>query len=280
MLHYHLYDLAPDFDFLASDSPPALKYLFEDQLKRARDLLAHRTPAQVAYALESLDWMLEEGGERLEEYALEVCNTEGECYVNRTKALKHLQAVFDIAEQESLPNASWVDYFAVLAIAYVAEMVNELETANRPSNWESNYGLKDPELKSNTSDSIRYVQIEWALESMEAVCYAEHLNWIADANNRTEVDLEALRQEAHKDLSSKGGKKRVARYKPLKENILAHHDAHYANRSARNAAKRIYEDLASEINAVLNTEDPEKQIEKWLGQHRRKKRKQSDQKAE
>lgn len=73
-----------------------------------------------------------------------------------------------------------------------------------------------------------------------------------------------------KTTSKKGGKKRTARYEPLKEKVFSLYKEKYQKRSNRDAAHRIAKDLAEDIASVMQTEEPEITIAKWIGQFKKK----------
>jgi len=124
MLHYQLYDYDKDFDYLSDDVPGVLYDYLGNQLERALNVLARRSREQIDYAIESPDWMLRQGGELLFEEAMRVTKEKGHCSISRVKALKRLARQIDISEQSSPPDATWADYFVVLAIPYALEMLH------------------------------------------------------------------------------------------------------------------------------------------------------------
>ncbi|MBK8162005.1 MAG: hypothetical protein IPK65_02275 [Gammaproteobacteria bacterium] len=125
MLHYHLFEFDLAFDLKTGRLPDSLHLFFGDQLTRARALLADRTPTQIDFLIDSLDWILRESGPKEFETAIAATERDGECFISRVKALKLRREEFDITGQPSLPDASWVDYFAVLTLAYVSEYLYE-----------------------------------------------------------------------------------------------------------------------------------------------------------
>ena len=109
-----------------------LDYYFGDQLERARELLKNRGLAEIHYALDSLDWILKKGGELEFTHSTAVADEKGHCVISRVKALKLYADITDISNQTSLQNATWSDYFAVLTMAYIAEILDRRNFSTNP----------------------------------------------------------------------------------------------------------------------------------------------------
>lgn len=265
MLHYHLFEFDPAFDLLNDKLPDALHGYFGDQLNRARALLVGRTPTQVDYLLDSLDWMLRESGPKEFDTAMTITERDGECFVSRVKALKLRYREFDISNQSWVLDASWVDYFAVLTLAYIDEMLYEYKQANETR--ESQFKIDPASL-----------MIDWALEAMDAVCYAELLKAVADQlaehDMRTKMDIDTAVREELQERGRKGGLKRAEPFAHLRQKVLQRYEMNYMGKSAHKAATLIYEDLKMEVDKILSKYEPEKRLEKWIGQHRRRLRQQ------
>lgn len=265
MLHYHLFEFDPAFDLKTGRLPDSLHLFFGDQLTRARALLTHRTPAQIDFLIDSLDWILRESGPKEFETAMATTEQDGECFISRVKALKLRREEFDISGQPSLPDASWVDYFAVLTLAYVSEYLYEHQS-----------GIQVPEVHS--SGDYPGVMIDWALDAMDAVCYAEHLEAITDRlaerDKQNKVTIDIAVREKLQERGRKGGLKRAEPFAQLRQKVLHHYDMNYKGKSAHKGAKLVYEDLRTEVNTILSKYEPEKRLEKWIGQHLRRLRQQ------
>lgn len=263
-LSYHLYDFHPDFDLQYTKLPGHLFFYFGDQVKRARTLLVNRTPDQVAYIIDSLDWMLSETKSREFEKVFNNAESEGIYFINRVNALKLLQQYYDIGAQESLPNATWTDYFAVLTLAYVAEILNEerLQAANTSLRQKG----KPPREKNGfLIDTMHAI---WALESMDAVGYAEQLN--AEATLRVESDdgngiiPEKVAHEKIEERGCNDGLKHTETFAKLRQKVLNLYETKYKHRSTRQAATVIYKLIQTEIDTIIHTDEPEKRIAKWI----------------
>ena len=194
-----------------------------------------------------LDWMLREGSMPLFKKTMAETESMGFSFTSRVKALKAYREEFDITEQKHFPNATWSDYFAILAIAYVLEALN-------PANF------LEPDKQD--SETYRFSNLEWPLECMEAVCAAECYD---------ELDRYAKKQQADvKERGRKGGRTRVAKFEALKEKVINYYlDNNLQSRSNRDAAKRIYSALQDEVDTTLSTEDPILRLASWIGKHKK-----------
>lgn len=251
MIPYHLYDYKEDFDFLKDEIPEGkIKWHFEDQLERARELLKNRNLAEIHHALDSLDWILREGGKLELTHSITVSNEKGHCFISRVKALKLFAEITDISDQTLLPNATWSDYFAVLTLAYIAEALH-------PNNFAPTTS------KNYLSEGDYPFSLDHLIECVEAVCTAECFRKL---EHIAPDEKEILRKNAQK-----GGRISASRLDDLKIKVISHYLKHYKTRSNREAAKRIYKDLQTDIDDPekgLSGDDPAHTIEKWIGQYK------------
>jgi hypothetical protein len=252
-MYYHLYVYKEDFDFINGELPDQLHFYFGDQLDRARDVLKNRSLVEIHYALDSLDWILRQGSNVHREVAFKKADIKGYAFTHRVKALKDYANVVDISGQSQLPNATWADYFAVLTLAYVAETL-----------CEENY--RHESFPSPTNEAEHPFHIDWAVESMEAVCYAEQLQAL-DAL-RKELALPDT-TEVMQQRGQKGGLIRSQRFSELKDKVIKLYKEKYTARSNRDAAKRIEKDLSQEDLAVLTSAEPWETFTRWIAQYKR-----------
>lgn len=257
-MHYsRLFDSTIDFDLLTGELPAELRPYFGDQVRRARKILKDRTEEEVEYALDSLEWMLKSGMQTLFANAIieEEEFPEGR-FINNAKALKYLDQEYDISDQADFPDATWAEYFAILTLSYIPELMI-LEKYSPPIKPESPIGRAVFEYIQRHGGDMR---TQWALETMEAICYAEQLQHITGSAS---------------NYGSIGGNKRAAKYNDIKQKVIDLYLAKYTARSNRDAARIIYKIMKEEIDAVLNNDDPVKRIEIWIGKHVRNKKKQA-----
>lgn len=261
-MDYELFARDESFDYLSGELPDELVCTLGDQTERAQRILAGRSPEELDYGFESLDWLLREGGRLFERDILDGAYGD-EVFINRTKALQAFQPRFELLGQKAFPNATWPEYFALLALACVGEQLFEMANA-RPIPPVLEGVMSEADATRQRERHLR----DLALESMEAVCYAERL--ISEAALTARIDALSTREgEALRKAGRRGGQVRVAKYGELRAKLLAHYDRHHARRSNRGAAKLLYEHFQADVAATLHTDDPVQQIAKWIGQHRK-----------
>lgn len=255
-MHFKLEKYNEDFDLIHGELPKSLVFYFGDQLNRARNILKQRNPDEIRYAIESLDWMLQKGSELLFAYIEDAFKTKNMVFTSRVLALKLFKDGIDLDNQESFPNATWSEYFAILTIAYIVEM---LYIKNRePIKDTTDLGKYMAETRE---DRIKSVIIEKAIESMDAVSHAEGLLAYEDLLSHSIT-------ETARKMGKTGQAIKARKYDDIKRKIISRYLGHYTDISNRKAAMCIYIDLKDEINQVLKSEDPENQIEKWIGQYK------------
>ncbi len=262
MYDFQLYDIDPDFDYLSETLPDSCICTFGDQLNRAREILKGRSAEELAYAFETLDWMLRKGGEHHFYRALQEVEARGMSFTNRTKALKCLQENFDITDQTQFPKARWADYFAAFALAVIGE---QLLSDKRPPTDPALFPSEE-EARAYDKQIQRSLEMERALESMEAVCIADVLQSESSGQSAPGESITQIMRTR----GQKGGKLRVKPYGELRTKVIKLWEREeYSRRSNRDAASRIYEAMRNEIDEVLSTDDPIKRLEKWIGDYRR-----------
>ena len=226
MSSYKIRAFKDDFDFHHDKLPESLIFKFGDQLQRSRELLKSRNQLEILHAIDLLDWMLLQGEELEITHSLdELKGDTDNIFINRVKALKILKesGQVDISEEENLPNAKWSEFFSVLTLVYISEILYSYE-----------YLLEEGSAIKETD----YPQIiEWAIESMDAISSAEQYKYI-----ETLPEIEKL-QRTNKAKS--GFKARDAKIKPIRDKCICHYNEHYKekNLSNREAARRIVKDL-------------------------------------
>jgi hypothetical protein len=263
-MNYGLFRIADDFDYFESPLTGLFEFQFGDQLARARSLLANRSPAEIEYGLDSLNWLLRQGGERF--MAEILAGEHGDpVFMNRPKALKRLVPVFDLADQAGFPRAQWHEYFALLGLACVGEVLYEAGCS-----WEDIHGPLAAEMDLEAArERVDGQRMEAAMEALEAVCYAEHLQEVKQLRQQLS-EAERDRLERQREWGRAGQRVKMRQFDELRQRLLSHYDANLTNRTNRAAAKRLCDQFQSEIEAVLTTDDPVQQVAKWIGQHRRK----------
>lgn len=236
-----MYPYKEDFDYLNDPLPDDLLFIFGEQLIRARYILKNRTQKEILYGFESLDWMLKKGNRLLDEAIFELVKKydAGSIFTHRVTALKQFSQEIDISSQEHFPNASWAEYFAVLSLAYIGEIL-EMENASCEN---------EPDRHKAGKYSF---PIHWQSQCTESIC-------IAECFREKEDSLASF-----KESGSAGGKVKAEKFDGLITTVMKHYNDKFSKHSNREAARRILEVLTEEDLSVLSTDDPKKRLEKWI----------------
>lgn len=233
--NYKIDSYNENFDFFDDNIPETDKLFFTlgDQLNRARVILKNRSREEIEYIIESLDWMLRESSQVEFSNSMERLKTEDSVFINRVKAFKLFSHDYDISEQDSLPNASWADYFATLSLVTILEALH-------PKNRD--YVL---------------INLDYPMEALEAVCLAEFHR-----------EIEEVASKAAKKKGSTGGKKRAQKYKVLKELLLNEYSSNdkYKNKTYRHSARLLIEHFSNDVNAVLSEDNARDTIQRWISE--------------
>lgn len=166
--------------------------------------------------------------------------------VLNTDMLREAKTKHNLSEDAPFPDAQWSEVFALWALAEVAEVISTIRSNSKEADslMENNSLLKDAQFQ--------------AMDALKEAMLARHGE---------------LAAEERKARSKKGGIARTQGFRELKKVVCRLYDEKYSTRSARNAAQRIWkEDLSEEQRATFSSSTPEETIEKWLAEHRRKKK--------
>ena len=162
-------------------------------------------------------------------------------------------------EHPSLPGGEaypWSAIFAVSALASISDYVmlhNKSLYSFTPSDGQTaTQAMLDDQAEIDSS----YKQ-ELPGEAMETLGFA-----------RLFIEREQI-QHKHNKRGKAVSKARLANYAPVKKAIIEHFNKLSPKPSNRKAAKSIYKGLDDNLKASLANEDPEQQIEKWLGQYKK-----------
>lgn len=254
MFTFRLYARDEAFDYRQGELPAPLHCRFGDQLDRARAVLAHRSDEQLDYLLDSLGWILKEGNQYLFKEVTAALEHRSGVLVSRVKALEAYLRSTDLRGQVEVPDATPADYFAALTLAYVGEALYSLqEKPRRPTERDQLYAQIEQELAYHREQAL----IDMAIEAMDAVGMAER------------AALEASRKASYARRGRAGGQVRASRFSDLRQTIKSAYLAQHTHRSNRDAARRLLNAYAADIEEHLRTDDPHKQLEKWIAQFRK-----------
>ncbi|MCW8889354.1 MAG: hypothetical protein OQL20_01685 [Sedimenticola sp.] len=248
-----LRDSFNQFAPLSDTIDPAAPFGFQLDLVaiRARELLNKRNEKQITDALDTLSWVLEEGRQLQEQTALNALDDESDrdSYVlTDTNALRLYMPYFDIQGQSSFPNATWPEYFAILALAQIGAAQDE-SGGDLMKETLSSIGV-DPETVTSQREILR---LDYLLQATEAVATAE---------------LMAEKQSTHQQKSKKGGTRRAAKYDELKSFVFSKWEDSFQHLSNRQAAKKIWPLVPDNLKGLLTTDDQEHRLEEWIGRQK------------
>ena len=177
--------------------------------------------------------------------------------ISRVKALLCLVEHIDINDLDDFPEGTWADYFATLVMAYVTE---RLYAHNNPT---PDLPPDLAKIATNYREIQASIQTDAALEAMDAIGHAERF-----------AALDEIRRCKLREVTEQNRKAANIRVKPFKElrqRVIEIYLKNYTRLSNREAANRIWErDLSDNEKKVLNTDDPKKRLEIWIGQYKRK----------
>ena len=216
-------------------------------VERALPLLKNRTRAELEYGLRTLVTIEGDYREQLLYQTIEQMGGDGTTIRHSTQAdiVRYAQERFDISKQDAFQNARWSEYFALLALGIVGELVSQLIVGGIPAD----------EVRKHLQTTR--TNLETAFEAMDALVEAT-------AQARAE-----RAEDAGRIHRKRGGKKRMEPYQRLRDKVLAFHDQEHAGRSAADAARRIYKTLDKQDRAILHGDDPEDRLTIWIRDHRR-----------
>lgn len=149
------------------------------------------------------------------------------------QALLAAQEAYSLEDYEDIPNLTWAEVFATLALVLMAE-------ASERERWYEQQGRAE-------DDSLHWLNCApYAVEAMEAVCLGEgFLRW-----ENTEAAAQRLVKKKMSLNARKGGIQRHAATNQLKREFF-HYYGENARLSQREAAKRFYEALPEEKKKLL-----------------------------
>ena len=247
MPDYQLRIFKDDFDFHKDCLPDSLGLHFGDQFYRAQHILKNRNQSEIIYAIDLLDWMLFEG-ERLGIIHNEPDkNTSIQLFANRVKALKLLKSSgqIDISEPQHFPDAKWSEYFAVMTLVYIAEILHSYE-----------YLREHGQLIMET-DVPRIM--EWAIESMDSVSTAEFYQYQEQC-----YDLNTDQASEQTNFLIKN-----IDFADIKKDIINRYSSNYEKSeiSIHEAALHIVEELKD--TRLCAGRFPYETIERWIEQYKK-----------
>lgn len=241
------------FDPLTGTLPERLESLFGTTVERARHILHHRqSRTEIAYGLESLDWILEKGNEAVRPLVIRSveASQRERYYSSDARLLSLYMDYFDIDGQPSLPNATWPEYFAILALSFAGEAVNVVLSSSETY-------LSEGQALIQKAGWIS----DLAIDAVDAIELGENFS----AGTETLKNHQLFQDR----ISNLHGRERVAKYDELRRKVISVYEQKFSHENSQEASKHIMQQLGNDAKAVLVARDPEKKFEDWIGQYRR-----------
>ncbi len=265
------------FDPLNDRLPDPFEIEYIELIYRARKLLTDFTSEQLKVAIEELNEFVRHPGfkspHRNLDLSFTISVTDRGQDLEIIPADNTVQAFYSNINNVPLTNFkllshfSWSQIFAMMTIFYAEIIATSVHTIE---NWEENPLFKKPTFEMLLERAKRNLP-----EAYQALTYAEVLN---DQKYLFEV---LKTEKARKAILQKYSEK----YSPLRKKIESLYLEFYQKNSARSAANKIFEMLIQEElvffdettnrlsyegKVVLQTDDPTKQFEKWIGKIKKK----------
>ena len=160
---------------------------------------------------------------------------------------------FDLDQQADFPNATPSEYFAILALVYTLESLEvQLEADSR----QARVGTLDP------LDELQLPSLTNAAKTRLRDAHAM-ISFIEG------IEFEAI---FRKKNASRANRAKNQGYRRLKSEIFQFVDKECQELSNRKAAQVAYLQFRKIVDQVSSSDDPEHQIAKWIGEHRKESR--------
>lgn len=238
------------------EKPDQPRWDYDLIVDRAMRYLKNRSLEELQYGLETLHTLTLQYRSVGFSRVIEDERNQGkrELHVTEADYLRAAMEDFDISGQEKFPNATWPEYFALLALSHVGEAISTIKDMQ-------------PERDVFPVDSaFGSLILQMGIQGMDAIGEADALEREGRVRNETSGAV----KQAVSERAAKAAKKRMAPYQELKDKCLNLYKDKYQSRSNREAARRIYEnDLSAKEKDILKSDDPPHQIEIWIGAYRR-----------
>ena len=221
-------------------------------IHHAQEALKTRSNTELESAIEYLEWMIEKSvhKQRQDMFGTFRANPDQRIiYHSIQNDLLSLFEDFDIESNPSFENATPEDYFSLLALLRAYEAIETHDQQVKYENLKS-YPLPYEFCKETSTNAFNTL-------------LGEAISLIAFIDG---MKFERLKR---KKSGRKGGKKKNKQYIDLSLKAINLYEEKYATYSNRKAAMIIEAEIRDEIDKVLDTDDPAKQIEKWIGRYKK-----------
>lgn len=228
---------------------------YEYAICQAQTRLAHRSQNELEAGAVHLRELLLHAEEVEHDRLLEKMEA-GEELIFQTDPSKFtaLFQEFDLDQQPDFPDASPSEYFAILAMVYTLE---SLEMQLQADSWEAQIEKLDP-IQRLRLPSLKRGAEERLLEAHSTITFIEGIEFEAIFRKKNAARANRAKNKAYQDL---------------KRHIFEFVDLECIEFSNRKAAQVAYLQFKELVDETLNSDDPEHQIAKWIGTHRRESKK-------
>lgn len=264
------------FDPLNDRLPDPFEIEYIELIYRARKLLTNFSSEQLKTAIEELNQFVRHPGfespQRNLDLSITIPVTDRGQDLEIIPVDNTVQAFYSniknvpLTDFESLGRLSWSQIFAMMTIFYAELIAASVHTIE---NWTDH-----PVFQKPTTETLFKKAKANLPEAYQALAYAEVLN-----------DQEYLSQVLNTEKARKASIQKYAdKYSPLRNKIESIYLEFYQKQSSRSAANKIFEQLVEEKlvsfdhttnrlsfegKVVLQTDDPTKQFEKWIGKRKK-----------
>jgi hypothetical protein len=224
---------------------------YEFVIRQAQARLANRSQQELTAGASHLLELLFKAEEAERARLIEKMRA-GENFIFQTDPSKFsaLFQEFDLDDQPDFPAASPTDYFAILALVYALE---SLETELKITSWETHIEALD-EFQKLSLPSFRATAKARLQDSMSLISFIEGIEFEAIFRRKIAIGANKMKNRT---------------YHVLKQQIFDYVDLECGELTNRRAAQVAYLQFKDQVASTLNSDDPEHQIAKWIGSHRK-----------
>jgi len=259
------------FDPLTGTVPGYFEGQFQEIADRARDILVNRSSEEIKTAYRAIIFHLtQQNYQILDEFHDFPANS---IFISPASVVFEVLGLIDkvkLTTERDLPNATRAEYFAALAlglIGHASALVSDI----------GNYSRYEPsEIELNRQREAA----ELAISAAEAATIAAMLQKgfpVIPVSTQMKLSGEVIWRETKRNTRQQtreaaNKKHQNSKYAPLKARVLVlYKDLILEIPSIENAkaARIIWSQLAKNEQEILNTEEPERTLEKWIGQFKK-----------
>ncbi|MBL3556876.1 MULTISPECIES: hypothetical protein [Marinobacter] len=243
--------LAKPSDIIASINPEMLHSLdHEYVIRQAQERLKGRSKSELEAGVRYAGQLVE-SAEGMAQWVGQTKMRQGaeQVFMNDPISFIELFEHFDVHEQDDFPNATPITYFALIAFLYALESLKA-------------YSAPSVQSGANADNSYDHILQEHS-ERFAGERLTEAREMIAFILG---MEFEAV---FRRKRAKRANKAKNQDYSELKKRIFEFVDTECDGLSNRKAAIAAASRFETEISGVSRSDDPEHQIAKWIGEHRK-----------